>query len=244
MVLQKRNEARGRQIAAGLASRLPVSIARGVSLITEPFGQATAQVPLRIGSIIGVISIHLPGCKDVQSVVDVVVPLRSVESRIIVTAAIQIVGRVVIVLKNQMNVPFSPELLTNGFRNFTEDIGARIICNRMHSVQAQAVKVILLQPVKRVVNEIIANRTAPRPVKVDGRTPRRAMTVGKKLRRVKRQVIPFWTEVVINHVQENHQVLRVGSIDEALQIVRPAISSCWSVRQHAVVTPIALARKT
>src|SRR5579864_1248452 len=143
-----------------------------------------------------------------------------------------------------MDVALIAKVFANGFRNFTEDIGARIICNRMHSVKAQAVKVIFLEPVKRVVDEIVAYGTAPRAVKVDGQTPRRAMTVGEKLRRVKQQAIPFRTEVVINHVQENHQVLRVGSIDEALQIFGPAISARRRVRHYAVVSPIALARKT
>ncbi len=49
--------------------------------------------------------------------------------------------------------------------------------------------------------------------------------------------------MIVNNVQEHHQPQSMGGIDQLLQIVRRPVSRIRSVRQHAIVAPVALAGK-
>ena len=74
----------------------------------------------------------------------------------------------------------------------------------MNGVKTKTVKVIFLQPVKRVVNEIFPHYVAAGTVEIDRLTPRSAMAIGKELRRISPQAIPIRTKVVVNDVKEHH----------------------------------------
>ena len=74
----------------------------------------------------------------------------------------------------------------------------------MHGVKTQGVEVIFLEPIKRIVNKEISYGAARRTVEIDGVAPGSAMASGKKLRSVSSQVVPFRSEVVVDHVQKHH----------------------------------------
>src|SRR2546423_2248851 len=143
-----------------------------------------------------------------------------------------------------MNLALSTELCTHRFGQFSENVWARIVSNGMTRVQPQSVKVILPQPVQRVVNEKTAYGPAARAVKIDRLSPRGAMTIGEELRRVNSQIIALRPKVVVNHVQKHHQIFGMRRINQTLQVFRSSITSRRSIWQNAVVSPVSLPRKT
>ena len=113
----------------------------------------------------------------------------------------------------------------------------------MDSIQPQPIKVVLRKPVKCVVDKEIAHHAAVWTVEVDRLAPRRLVPVGKELRRVSTQIIPFWAKVVVDHVQKNHQPFAVSRLNQPLQVIRPAILAIRSKEQNTVVTPVPFTRK-
>src|SRR5207302_5140734 len=105
------------------------------------------------------------------------------------------------------------------------------------------VETVLLEPVERVVNEEVAHGAALLAVVVDGRAPRRVMRRVEELRSVGVKVVAFGPEMVVHDVQKNHQRTRMRRIDEALELVRRAITRVGRKWQHAVVAPVASAGK-
>src|SRR4029079_5738399 len=111
--------------------------------------------------------------------------------------------------------------------------------NRMHSIEPQPVETVVAQPIQRILDE-----EAPyfRYAIVDRAAPRR-LRVGKELRCDAAEIITLRAEVVVDDVDENHQPVRVGGIDQRLEIVRTAVTRVGGERQNAVVAPVPAPRK-
>ena len=60
---------------------------------------------------------------------------------------------------------------------------------------------------------------------------------------VRVQIIALRAEMVVDHVEQHHHALGMGRIDEGLEIVRAAVAGRRGKRQHAVISPVARARK-
>src|SRR6202453_2383878 len=103
-----------------------------------------------------------------------------------------------------MDLPFFPECIANCLRQFCEDVSWGIVDNRVGRIETQAVEMVFGKPVQSVVNKEIPHGPALSTIEIDRAAPRRAMAVGKKLRRINAQIISFRTEVVVNNVQKNH----------------------------------------
>ena len=88
-------------------------------------------------------------------------------------------------------------------RELGDEVQLAVVDDRVHGIEAQAVEAILLQPVERVVDEEVAHGAAVLAVEVDRRAPRRVMTVGEELRRVRVQLVAFRAEVVVDHVEQH-----------------------------------------
>src|SRR5215472_4482252 len=114
----------------------------------------------------------------------------------------------------------------------------------MDSVQAQTIDVILLEPIERVMNEKVTYHSAARAIEIDGLSPRRAVSVREEVFRVHRKIVSFGTEVVVDHVQEHHEIVGVGRLNEAFQIIRASVAGGRSIGQNSVVAPVPLAGKT
>jgi hypothetical protein len=170
-------------------------------------------------------------------VVQIVVPLRVKGFRR------QIPRLVGVVLQNQMHLPRVADCSPHALRQLSQDVGCGIVRDRMHRIQAQAVEVIFLQPVQRVLDEEFTHRGAVRPVEVDRRAPGGVVLLAEEIFRVGVQVVSFRPEVVVDHVQQHHQAARVGGLDQRFQFLRPAVAAIRREWQHAVVTPVARARE-
>ncbi len=110
----------------------------------------------------------------------------------------------------------------------------------MHRIEPQSVEAVFHQPVEHVVGEEAAHLG---PAKIDRGSPRRATVLAEELRRVERQVIPVRAEVIVHHVEKDHQPVVVRSIDQRLQVVGGSVGRIGRIRQHAVIAPVALPRE-
>src|ERR1700693_3849785 len=111
----------------------------------------------------------------------------------------------------------------------------------MNRVQAESVEPILRQPIQGVVDEEVADDPAFRSIEIDGVAPGSLVPVGKKLRRVGVEIISFWAEMVVDHIQQNHHSMVMRTSNQAFEIFRAAVRAVGREREYAVVTPIALA---
>ena len=99
-----------------------------------------------------------------------------------------------------------------------------IVEDGVDGVEAQAVEVVFLEPVQRVLDEEVAHDAAALlAVEVDAGAPGRLVTLGEERLGVGVEVVPGRAEVVVDHVEEHHQAERVRPVDEALQVVGPAV---------------------
>src|SRR5204863_3515923 len=83
---------------------------REVALITESFGEASAEMPHRIAGIIGVVGVGFSGRQNLKRVMDVVIPLRVVFVLLLVGTA-EVMSGIVEVFKHQVNLPVMCEAL-------------------------------------------------------------------------------------------------------------------------------------
>ena len=74
----------------------------------------------------------------------------------------------------------------------------------------------------------ITDGSAFRTIKVDAVSPRSVMPVGKELRSITIQVIAFWTKVVIDHIQQNHDTAVMGGLHQVLEVFGPPITAVGS----------------
>src|SRR6202023_3396159 len=94
-------------------------------------------------------------------------------------------------------------------------------------VEAQPIEMVFLDPIAGVGADELTNRPAVRPVEIDGLTPFILVAVGEIAFGKALQVIPVRTEVVVDDVEDDGDAERVSAIDEAAEIVRPAVKTGW-----------------
>src|SRR5690349_13039473 len=107
-----------------------------------------------------------------------------------------------------MYVPFAGGG-ANALGDFLENVFRAGVENGVYRVQPQAVETELLDPIQRVVNHEIADGAAVRAIEVDGRAPRGFVSLREELRRVNGEVISIGAEVIVDHVQQDHQTALV-----------------------------------
>ena len=66
---------------------------------------------------------------------------------------------------------------------------------------------------------------------------------GEELRRIESEVVPVRTEVVVDDVDEHHELPLMGGVDECLELLGGPVGGIGGEGQDAVVTPAPLARK-
>ena len=118
-----------------------------------------------------------------------------------------------------------------------------VVHDRVHRVEAQAIEVELLEPIQRVADREVAHRAAVGAVVVDARTPGSLVPLGEERRRIDGEVITVGPKMIVDHVKDHHQPTPVGFRDQALEIVRSTVGGGGRVGQHAVIAPVAGARK-
>src|SRR5205814_10499659 len=105
---------------------------REVALITESFGEASAEMPRRIAGIIGVVAVGFSSRQNMKRVMDVVIPLRVVFVLLLVGTAAEVMSGIVDAFKHQVNLPYMCECVANCARELSENIGPPIINNGLN----------------------------------------------------------------------------------------------------------------
>ena len=100
---------------------------------------------------------------------------------------------------------------------FFEKSNGRMVENRMHRVEPERIDVAIHDPVKRVLNKIIAYLVAPRTIEIERRSPRRLIPVGEIGAKLAK-IISFRAEMIVNDVQNYGQAAPMAGIDEQFQI--------------------------
>src|SRR5258705_1530110 len=108
----------------------------------------------------------------------------------------------------------------NRIGQFFEKSNGRMVENRMHRVEPERIDVAINDPVKRVLNKIIAHLVAPRTIEIERRSPRRLVPVGE-IRPELGKIIALRAEMIVNDVQNYRQAATMAGIDEQFQI-------CWT----------------
>ena len=95
--------------------------------------------------------------------------------------------------------------------------------DRVHSIQTQPIHVKLLDPVKGVMNDKVADSPATWTIEVHRGTPRSLMPIREELWDIHRQIISLRPEVVVHDVQENHQPPGMRGLYKGFQVLWPTI---------------------
>ena len=233
VVLQAGHETRGRQVAARLAAR-SVQVRRHLALVGETIAQAGRQQGRGILEIL-VVAFLLPSQQHVYAMVEVIGPLR-VEARRLWPAAQQR-RPVVLVFKHQVDMP---PRLHRGAYAVGKAAQEALLGDCMDRIEPQAVEAIFVQPIQRILREVVANLRA---AEVDGGAPGRVQVVAEERLGEHMDVCAVRTEMVIHHVQHDHQPKAMRVVDQSLQVVWRAIGSVRRERQHTVIAPVVVARK-
>ena len=166
---------------------------------------------------------------------NVVIPLRGVELSL-AAAARQTARVVALVLKQQVDGPAKAR--SKPCREFVEQIGPRIVLDRVDGVEAQSVEMKFLDPIFGVLDEEVAHRARIRSVELDRVAPGGFMPAGEEIGRIERQKVPLGAEVIVDDVEQDRDPLPVGRLDEGFEILRPAIACIGSVGKRAVIAPV------
>ena len=174
---------------------------------------------------------------------NVVIPLRGMVPRVVIAAALEELTLILVVLQYKMNAALETRSFRHGFSYILEEVLFRLIRDRVDGVEPQSVESVLVQPVEDILNEEIANDFAAFAVEVDRRAPWCLVLFGKEGLGIRMQVIAVRTEMVVDHIQEDHQSLLMCGLNQVLQIFGPSVTALRSIGQNAVVSPSPLARK-
>src|SRR5215831_7905317 len=104
----------------------------------------------------------------------------------------------------------------------------------MHGVEAQPVEPVTTEPMQRILGRECAHL---RHAIIDGAAPWRVRRC-KKGGRVAREIIAFWTEMIVDDIKKNHETARMRGVDQGLEVFGPAIGAVRRVEERSVIAPI------
>src|SRR5262245_62196523 len=99
-----------------------------------------------------------------ERMMKIVVPLRVVAIAA-TPGTVEVASLVVVVFENEMHVALAPRPRAHVGGKLGENVGRGVVGNGMHRVEPQPVEVVLLEPVERVVGEVVAHHASVRTVK-------------------------------------------------------------------------------
>ena len=116
-----------------------------------------------------------------------------------------------------------------------QDVTRALVLDRVRRVEPQAVHVVLVHPVHRVLDDELAHRAGALAVQVDARSPRTLVPLREVVRAEDVEVRAVGTDVVVDHVQQDGQSDAVGRVDQAPQVVGRAVPARRREQRRAVV---------
>ncbi len=211
VVLRKDHEHMRRDIPRGI-SVPTVAIGGVLARIDEPLAKGLDEIPE--APEILVISRLVFRQERMEGMVEVVIPLgvqavspkfpRADNARIIEVA-----------LGDDVDLPIEPlRLLVYGRGQLQKRMGGEIQ-DAVDCIDPQGIDMKLRHPVQGILDEKTPNRIAVGSIEVDGRTPRGFVAIGE-IRTEIPQVITFWTQVVIHHIQHDGYSPPVARVHQAL----------------------------
>src|SRR5882762_1370241 len=224
---------------------------RAISVASPPMARIlTSVIPALLQRLrqmlnaaeILVVSRIFTGQQRMHGMMEIVAPLRWHAQSAFATRT-QHARIVQIALRDQRND--SPGLAgesVNFLRQFCEKRKRARIKDSVKGVEPQHIDMKSFQPVKRVFDEKAAYVVAVGSVKVQRRSPRRLVMLGK-IWTIFAQIIAFRSEVVVDDVQCHGEAPRMRGIHQQLQIARSSVTVLDGKGIHAVIAPIPRARK-
>ena len=200
MVLQAVDEARGRQMCARSPARLAAE-GRDLALEREALRQHAREMPGRFGGEAAVIGGGLTRQQDMDSVMEIVVPLR-VETR-------EQPGVVGVVLDHELDRTFRRDGAADLPFEIHEEIERG---NGMDGVEPQPIEPVFVKPLDRAGNKI---STDLRAIEVDRRTPWRMAAGAEELRRISMQIAAIRAEMIENNVEVDRKAEFMRLIDQS-----------------------------
>src|SRR6267154_6718757 len=236
---------RANDIIGALERGRPISVASPpVPRILTSVIPALLQRPGQVldSAEILVVSRILTGQQRMHGVMKIIAPLRRHAQSAFATRT-QYARIVQIALRDQRNhSPGSAGESVNFLRQFGEKRKRAGIKDSVNGVEPQHINMKSFQPVESVFDEKAAYVVASGSIKVQRRSPRRLVMLGK-IRTIFAQIIAFRSEVVVDDVQCYGEAPRMRGIHQQLQIARSSVTILNGKWIYAVVTPIPRARK-
>ena len=96
--------------------------------------------------------------------------------------------------------------------------------DRVYRIETQAVEMVFLQPVERIVDKEFPHGTAVFAVEIDALAPRRGVACAEKRGRIQVQIIAVGPEMIVDDIQQHHQPACVCGLHQSLQILGPAVA--------------------
>ncbi len=236
VILQELDERGDGERAGGRAPR-PSTARRALALVREALGEAASEGRGR-RMVVRVVARPLAGQEPVGGVVEIVVPLGPVRRRTL-AARLEPARVVVVVLQHEMHVAARAGPAPHGLGQLVQDVTRRPVVDRVHGVQAEAVQVVLLEPVEGVVHHEPASDLGGRAVEGEPGAPRRVAAARDQGRRVGAEIVAFRAEVVVDHVEHHRDAVRVRGIDQRLEVLGAPVGGVRREEQHPVVAPAA-----
>ncbi len=160
-----------------------------------------------------------------------------VERPLVLAGAGQVPRLVAVVFEDEVDEPVAAGALGRRARELDEHVLLGAVGDGVHGVEAQAVQVILVEPVQRVVHDERPRDLAPGLVEVEGVPPRRLVRPAEERRRVAVQVVSLGPEVVVDDVEKDREASGVTGFHQPLERLGPSVAGVRRERQDAVVAP-------
>src|SRR5271170_4384534 len=130
---------------------------------------------------------------------------------------------IAVVFEDEVDVMIGPDCASDRIRQFCENVRHRVVDNGVNRVQPETIEMIFSQPVERIVDEEITDHSAFWTIEVDAVSPRRGVSIGKELWRVRPEVISLGAKMVVDHIQQNHDAALMSALNQLFQIFRPSV---------------------
>src|SRR3984957_14763358 len=111
---------------------------------------------------------------------DIVVPLRIVCSRLALRSPSKMACLVALIFYNEVNFPSGAYRAPNSGNQFREEVRRGGVNNDMNRVQSKSVKILFGKPIQGIVNKEVAHHPTLITIEIYAVAPRSLVTVGKE----------------------------------------------------------------
>ena len=189
----------------------------------------------RTAAIVRVVGLVMSGQRDHGAVMEIVVPQR-VEP---VTAALgraRQLGVLRLVLsddKGDSAAPRRSHLPNDGGENMV----FRSIENCLRRVEPQPVEMILVDPIARIGDEEFAHWAGIGTIEIDRLAPLVVVAISEISRGEQFEIVSVRAEMIVDDIEDDGDAEGMSAVDEAAEIIRPAVKPGWGEEVDAVVSP-------